>query len=358
MTETPGSPDPDDSPAWRKAVLSFDATLHQAVKNLTESALQIILVTATEGQLVGTITDGDIRRGLLRGLDLKSPIDTVVQRQAIVAPVEMTRDAAVRLMHTNHITALPVIDDQRRLVDLHLLHEARAARRRKNLMVIMAGGRGSRLGEQTRNCPKPLIKVNNKPMLQHIVERAAAQGLCRMVISLGYLGNMIEEHFGDGAPWKVEIEYLREQHPLGTAGALSLLRPVPAEPFVVTNGDVLTDVDYSGLLDFHIRSGAAATMAVRHHDWKHPFGVVYTKGLDIVRIEEKPVTRTLVNAGIYVLDPAVLEHVPEGEHCDMPAVFERAKDAGLRTIIYPVHDAEAWADFGRPEDFASLQSGG
>jgi dTDP-glucose pyrophosphorylase len=349
MAKSSGAPDADEVRPWRRAVLFQDATLHQAVRNLNDSALQIALVTAADGTLMGTITDGDVRRGLLRGLDLTSPIDSVIKREAMVAPADMTRESALRLMQSNQITALPIIDDRRRLVGLHLLHEVTTASRRKNVMIIMAGGRGARLGPHTEKCPKPLLAVNGKPMLEHILERAKTQGFSAFIISVGYLGHMIEAYFGDGSRWNVEITYLREDHPLGTAGAIALLRPRPLEPFVVTNGDVLTDVDYSEMLDFHTRSGAAATMAVRLHEWQHPFGVVFTKGVDIVGFEEKPVSRTYVNAGIYVLGAGALDCLSEGEHCDMPTIFERLKDAGARTIVYPVH--EAWMDLGRPEDF-------
>lgn len=340
-----------DEPLWRKAVLTSDATLHQAVRNLNDSTLQIVLVADASGVLVGTITDGDIRRGLLRGLGLDSAIDTVIKRDAFAAPTEMTREAALRLMQTNQIAALPIVDERRRLVGLHLAHEKRTAAGRPNLMVIMAGGQGTRLLPFTEKCPKPLLPVQGRPMLEHIIERARAQGFSRFVISLGYLGEMIESHFGDGSRWQVEIQYLREQQPLGTAGALDLLRPRPAEPFVVTNGDVVTDVNYAEMLDYHTRSNAAATMAVRLHEWQHPFGVVYTKGIEIVGFEEKPVSRTYVNAGIYVLDPTAADHVGAREHCDMPTIFARLKNAAARVIVYPIH--EAWADLGRLQDFGA-----
>ncbi len=348
--------DSEEQTGWRKATLPVKATLGEAVRNLTESALQIILVISPDGSLAGTITDGDIRRGLLRGLDMQSPIDSVVKRAAMVAPLEMSRESALKLMQTNRIMALPIVDERRHLVGLHLLRGSPASSQRPNTMVIMAGGKGTRLGDRTSQCPKPLLKVNDKPMLEHIIERARSQGLSRFVISLNHLGHMIEAHFGDGGRWNVQIEYLREEQPLGTAGALSLLRPRPTGPFLVTNGDVITDIDYGEMLDFHTRSGAAATMAVRLHEWQHPFGVVLTRGLDIVGFDEKPVSRTHVNAGIYALNPDALECLSEGEHCHMPAVFERLKDAGSRTIVYPMH--EAWVDFGRPEDFGAHRPAG
>jgi NDP-sugar pyrophosphorylase family protein len=191
-------------------------------------------------------------------------------------------------------------------------------------------------------------------MLEHIIERARAEGFTRFVLAIHYLAEMIEEHFGDGSRWQVEISYLRETIPLGTAGAISLLEPRPDVPLVVSNGDVLTDVRYGELLDFHCRHGAAATMAVRLYEWQHPFGVVRSKGVDIVGFEEKPISRSHINAGIYVLDPPALDALKAGEPCDMPTLFARLQERASRTIVYPMH--EPWLDVGRAADLERAQS--
>lgn len=342
------------NPTVQKALLPHDATLHDAIRNLNESSLQIALATAADGTFLGTVTDGDIRRGLLRGLDLKSSIDSIIHRNAMVAPPEMSVESMLKLMQANQISALPVVNENRQIVGLHLLSELLAPTRRANIMIIMAGGKGTRLRPYTENCPKPLLQVNGKPMLEHIIERAKAEGFHHFVISVHYLGHMIEEYFGDGSRWQVKIEYLREKEPLGTAGAISLLNQRPIAPFLVSNGDVLTNVHYSEVLNFHLRFGATATMAVRLHEWQHPFGVVFTKGVDIVGFEEKPISRSHVNAGIYALEPAALDVLKPGEPCDMPTLFARLKDASHRTIVYPMH--EAWMDVGRVNDFQEAQS--
>lgn len=333
---------------WRKGVLPVGATLQDAIRNLDESSLQIALVVAASGELIGTLTDGDIRRGLLRGLSLSSPIDSIIFREPLVAPPHLGRETALELLQANRVRQLPVVDDNRRVVGLHLLDDLLVASERTNLMVIMAGGIGSRLRPQTETCPKPLLKVAGKPMLEHIIERAKSDGFRRFVLAIHYLGNLIEDHFGNGSRWQIEIDYVREETPLGTAGALSLLDPRPTTPFLVSNGDVLTDIRYDELLDFHCRHAAAATMAVRQHEWQHPFGVVRTQGVDIVGFDEKPVARTHINAGIYVLEPSVLDLLPRGEHCDMPAVFGRLQQRSSRTIAYPMH--EPWLDLGAPAD--------
>lgn len=337
---------------WRSALLPVRATLQHAIRNLDASALQIALVVAEDDTLVGTLTDGDIRRGLLRGLELASPIDSIVYREPLVVPPQLDRGIVLELMRANRLRQLPVVDADRRVVFLHLWDELMAPVRRRNLMIIMAGGLGSRLRPYTENCPKPLLPVGGKPMLQHIIERARDEGFGRFVIAIHYLGHMIEDYFGDGSSLQVEIEYLREETPLGTAGAIALLSR-PEEPFVVSNGDVLTDIRYGELLDFHCRHGAAATMAVRMHEWQHPFGVVLTSGVDIVGFEEKPVARNRVNAGIYALNPAALDVIGAGQPCDMPTLFERLRARTARTIVYPMH--EPWLDVGREADYKSAQ---
>jgi dTDP-glucose pyrophosphorylase len=328
--------------------------VRDTIGNLNESGLQIVLVVTTEGTLVGTITDGDIRRGMLRGLDLSSPIDSIVYREALVVPPKLARTTVLGLMQANEIHALPVVDETRRVVGLHVLTELLTPAKRSNLMVIMAGGKGTRLRPDTENCPKPLLPVRGKPMLEHIIERAKADGFERFALAVHYLGHMIEEYFGDGSRWQVHIEYLREDSPLGTAGAIGLLEPRPEAPFAVSNGDVLTDIRYGELLEFHCRHGAAATMTVRPHEWQHPFGVVRTKGVDITGFDEKPITRTYVNAGIYALQPSVVDCLQVGEHCDMPTLFGRLRERGERTIVYPMH--EPWMDVGLPAELERAQS--
>lgn len=334
---------------WRQTLIPASSTLQEAIGNLTKSGLQIVLVVAEDGSLFGTITDGDIRRGLLRGLALSSPVSDVCKKGPLVVPPQLGREAVLQIMRANNFGAVPVVDSMRRIVGLHMLNELLTPRRRSNLMVIMAGGKGTRLLPHTQDCPKPLLPVNGKPMLEHILERARSQGFHQFIIAIHYLGHMIEEYFGNGERWNVEIEYLREHSPMGTAGAVGLLDPRPEEAFVVTNGDVLTDIHYAELLDFHVHNGAAATMAVRLHEWQHPFGVVRTRGVEIIGFEEKPISRSHINAGIYALDPEVLDALPSGEGCDMPTLFCRLQERSARTIVYPMH--EPWLDVGRPGDY-------
>lgn len=342
-----------DEKIWRRALLPTTATIQDAIRNLDQVAIKIVLVVGASCELEGTISDGDIRRGLLRGLDLNSPISTVIHRNAFVVPPEMGRETVMQLMVANKIQQIPVVDEQHRVIGLHLWDEINAPQARPNLMVIMAGGKGTRLRPHTEICPKPMLPVGGKPMLEHIIKRAMADGFSHFLLAVHYLGHMIEEHFGDGERLNARIEYLWEQSPLGTAGALGLMPKKPERPFVVTNGDVLTDIHYGELLDFHIRQEAAATMAVRVHEWQHPFGVVQTKGVDIIGFQEKPIARSHINAGVYALAPDALEVLRVNEACDMPTLFERLQAREKRTVAYPMH--EPWLDVGRPSDYETAQ---
>ena len=215
-------------------------------------------------------------------------------------------------------------------------------------MVIMAGGKGVRLRPFTENFPKPLVVVAGKPLLEHIIERAKHEGFTNIILAIHYLGHLVEAHFGDGSRFGVRIEYLHEDSPLGTAGALSLLKPRPDEPFIVTNADVVTDIRYGDMLDFHVRHDAIATMAVRTHEWQNPFGVVQTRGVDIIGFEEKPIAKSYINAGVYVLSASALDELEAHTPCDMPTLFKRLQSRLLRTVAYPMH--ESWLDVGCPDD--------
>jgi len=333
---------------WREALLREEASVQDAIRSLNGSGLQIVLVVDGDDALIGTITDGDVRRGILRGVGMDDAVATILNRDPMVLPPTMDRQAALQVMRSNSLHQLPVVDERRRVVDLHIWSMLETPSVRPNTIVVMAGGRGTRLYPHTENCPKPMLPVGGRPMIEHIVERARGEGFGRFVFAIHYLGHMIEDHFGDGSRFGVEIDYLREERPLGTGGALGLMVRRPDGPFVITNGDVLSDVRYGEILDFHTRHGATATMAVRSHEWQHPFGVVHTNGVDITGFEEKPTVRSRINAGIYVLDPKALNVLALDEHCDMPTLFERLQASANRTIVYPMH--EPWLDVGRPAD--------
>lgn len=334
---------------WEKALIPINSTIQQAITCLDNAAMQIVMVIDKRKELVGTITDGDIRRGLLSGLQLNSSIDKVVKKEAFVVPESMDTEIILKIMSANSIRQIPIINADRKVVGLHTWENLSIKSEIENPMVIMAGGKGTRLQPITENCPKPLLPVYGKPIMEHIIIRAISEGFSSFYVSVNYLSHMIENYFGDGEKWGVKINYICEDKPLGTAGALTFLRKHIKVPFLVTNGDVLTHMRYSEFLDFHINHHADATMAVRIHEWQNPFGVVNIEGLNIVGLEEKPIARSHINAGIYALDPAVFNHLKEEQNCDMTTLFERIRKSGNKTVAYPMH--EPWIDIGRPDDF-------
>ena len=338
---------------WRQAILPGNATIREAIRNLDQIAIRIVLVVNETNVLEGTVSDGDIRRGILKGLDLNSPITNVIHRNALVVPPEMERELVMQLMVVNKIQQIPVVDEEQHVIGLYLWDEINKPPSRPNLMVIMAGGMGKRMRPHTENCPKPMLPMSGKPMLENIIDHARLEGFNHFVLAIHYLGHMIEDYFGNGEDLGVKIDYLREETPLGTAGALGLLSPLPDAPFVVTNGDVITDIRYGEILDFHIQHTATATMAVRKHEWQHPFGVVQIQGVEIINFEEKPISRSHINAGVYVLDPSALSVLNSNEHCDMPTLFERQKALRRSTVAYPMY--EPWLDVGRPDDLAATK---
>lgn len=333
---------------WRRALISPDATLSELIENLNAVAIKLALCVDAGGRLVGSLSDGDLRRGLLRGLTMQDSVREIVNANPLVVPAGADRDMVRAIMKVNKVLHVPVVDAEGCVVGLHLWDSLDNETSHDHIMVIMAGGKGTRLRPQTENCPKPMLPVAGKPMLQHIVERARSQGFGRFVLCLNYLGQMIRDHFGDGSAFGIQISYVDEDEPLGTAGALSLIQPNLESAFVVTNGDVLTDIDYRELIEFRDRHNAHGVMAVRMYEWTNPYGVVKMEGVEITGFEEKPVSRSHINAGVYAFSPAALEHLEPHRHCDMPTLFDRLREAGQRTVAYPMH--EPWLDVGRPYD--------
>ncbi len=333
---------------WKKSVLKFNSSIQEAISNLNNSGLKIVLVVNHKDEFIGTISDGDIRRGLLANLNINDSIKKIINYEALVVPPEFDKKSALKLMELNQIFQVPIINNKKNIVGLFLRHSITIENERNNIMVIMAGGIGKRLLPHTENCPKPMLEVSGKPILEHIIERAKSEGFLNFIISINYLGEMIESYFGNGKKLGVNINYIREKKPLGTAGALSLLNLKTKEPFIVSNGDVITDISYAELLDFHSKNNSIATMAVNLYEWQNPYGVVRLDGVDIRGFEEKPINRTHINAGVYALSNSALSFLEKDCHCDMPKLFEQLMESSQKVIAYPMH--EPWLDVGRSAD--------
>ena len=324
-----------------------DVSVLDAMRIIERGAAQIAFVVDEQQRLLGTLTDGDIRRGLLHGETLEAPAERLMNRQFRFVRRSEDPSAVLEMMRREALRQIPVLDAEGRVCELFLQQELLAPAQLPNAVVIMAGGKGTRLRPYTDNCPKPMLLVDGKPMLEILLERCIASGFRQFYFSVNYLKEQIIEHFADGKSWGVSIDYLVEDEPLGTAGSLQLLAGRVQDPFLVLNGDVLTRLNPNQLLQFHLEHDASGTMCVREHVTNIPFGVVRTKGVDLVGFEEKPTYQQLVNAGIYVIDPELLTLLPRNQAIDMPTLFKSAHEVGHRTIVCPIH--EYWIDVGRPE---------
>lgn len=341
---------------WEKCLVPEDSKITDAIKSLDKSGLKIVLIVNKKNIFQGTVSDGDIRRGLLKGLTIDSPLNEIIHRDSFKVSPNIDKSILKDLMDSNQIMQIPIVDKKGFICGLYTWDSIEASQFIPNKMVVMAGGRGKRLHPHTENCPKPLVKVRGKPMLEHIILRAKKEGFTDFIISVNYLAEMIINYFKDGDSFGVNIEYIHEDKPLGTAGSLSLLKSKVKEPFIVTNGDVITDIKYADLLNYHNSHNSSATMSVKLHQIQNPFGVVETTGNKIIGFTEKPIIKSYVNAGVYCISHENLKILKRNEYCDMPIFFERIKSANKPVIVYPMH--ELWADIGRPNDLSEMNNQG
>lgn len=324
------------------------ANVREAMAAIDRGARQVALVVDDAGRLLATVTDGDIRRGLLRGVGLDGPVTEVMHRAFTASRADEGRDAALGLMRARGLHQMPIIDAAGRLIDLAVIDEVPTLARHDTRVVLMAGGLGTRLRPLTETVPKPMLPIGGRPILELILRNFTEQGFHSFTIALNYKGDMIRDHFGNGSRFNARIDYVEETRRMGTAGALSLIETRPDGPFIVMNGDLLTTIPCDALLRFHQETGAMGTMCARDYSLQVPYGVIEVEDTTLRRIVEKPTYSHFVNAGIYVLSPGALDHVEAGEFLDMPTLFERMIDSGARASVFPIQ--EYWMDIGRPED--------
>ena len=334
---------------WKESLVSPDMPIRQVIAKIDASSLQIALVVDGNGVLVGTVTDGDIRRGLLRELSLDARVSELMNRKPRSVGRGESRHSIMSLMREKGLHQIPVLDENCVVIALEVLDEVLKPVRLDNFVVLMAGGLGSRLRPLTENTPKPMLEIGKKPILEHILETLIASGLHRFFIAVNYRADVVRDYFKDGSQWGVDIRYLQEESRLGTAGALSLLPEKATAPILVMNADLLTKMDFLSLLRFHAEHRSAATMCVRQHEVRIPYGVVTLDSDRITEIVEKPTQQCFINAGIYVIEPEVLERVPDGRYFDMPDLFRNLISSGLPTSAFPVR--EFWIDIGQLADF-------
>ena len=343
-----------------KLLVGPDWTIRRLILCVEANAHGIALVVDGEQRLLSTVTDGDIRRAVLQGLALEATIQELIARKEpeptiaagpITAP-DGTDDAALLdLMRRHSVRHIPLLDGNGRVVGLSRIEDL--VESPKLNAVVMAGGFGTRLRPLTHETPKPILPVGDRSLLERILGQLRDAGIHRVNIATHFLADRVKEHVGDGSRLGLAVEYLSEDRPLGTAGALGLLE-APDEPVLVINGDILTRTDFRAMLHFHQDYKAVMTVGIKQYSVKVPFGVVQVRGAEIAGLEEKPVAQFFVVAGIYLLSPEVWKYLPRGEHCDMPDLIRRLVGEGQKVVSFPIN--EYWLDVGCPDDYQQAQS--
>ena len=336
-----------------------DSPIRQAIACIERNNKGIVLVTDEERQLLGTITDGDVRRAILAGESLDAPVSELLARKAgspypqpVTAPVGTERAALLQLMQERVIRQVPLLDDDGRVVGLATMDELLPDRVLPLQAVIMAGGFGARLRPLTEDRPKPMLPVGDRPLLELIIEQLRQAGIHRLNITTHYMAKKIIEHFGDGRDFGVELNYVTEDRPLGTAGALGLMQ-TPEETLLVINGDILTRLDFRAMLAYHRECGADLTVAVRQYTVHIPYGVLECEGTRVRQVREKPLLSFLVNAGIYLLEPSVHRYIPNGQRFDMTDLIQRLIEEGRPVMSFLT--VEYWLDIGQSVDYEKAQ---
>jgi dTDP-glucose pyrophosphorylase len=333
---------------WQKVLVTEDETILKVIAVVDRYLTQLALVVDDANHLIGTVTDGDIRRGILREVPLDAPIKEVMNRSPLVLRHGENPTDVYAKMKIESIRSVPVLNQDGSIFDVLTPDEISVPESKNNFVILMAGGLGLRLRPLTENTPKPMLPIGSKPVLESIVDRLSDQGFRKIFLAVNYLAEKIESHFEYGQEHNVEIQYLREKDKMGTAGALALLPESPQDPVLVMNGDIVTKVNYNAILAFHHEHNAMATVCVREHHYQVPYGVVNIDTAKVTGIVEKPVERYLINAGIYVLNPKVLEMIKPLGAIDMTDLLEILIEQNHVVAAFPIR--EYWADIGQFED--------
>jgi dTDP-glucose pyrophosphorylase/CBS domain-containing protein len=343
----------------RGLCISLSGTIRQSVVCIDRGGCGIALVVDDERRLLGTITDGDVRRAMLTAIDLDAPASVLLERRAnspytkpVTSPVGTERETLLQMMKEYVIRQIPLLDEAGRVVDLITWEDLIPTEDLPLQAVIMAGGLGLRMRPLTQDLPKPMLPVGGRPLMEHIVEQLQQVGIRQVSVTTHYMPEKIVEHFGDGRAFGVELNYVNEDQLLGTGGALGLL-PTPHQPLLVINGDILTDVDFRAMLTFHQEHHAEMTVAVRRYDVQVPYGVIECDGSFVRQLKEKPQVRFLVNAGIYLIEPSVYDLIPNGKHFNITDLIQWLLDSGRPVVSFPIR--EYWLDIGQHLNYAQAE---
>tara|TARA_A100001388_G_scaffold102838_1_gene75009 strand:- start:7525 stop:8595 length:1071 start_codon:yes stop_codon:yes gene_type:complete len=333
-----------------KCIVFGHGDVRKVITAIDIGGLKIAIILNSKNELIGTICDGDIRRGLLKGLTLDSPYESLIQKKCVYAYCHTPQKEIIKLMRENVVSQIPIISEKNEFIGLEVSDDLlpnKVVTPLKQSALLMAGGRGLRLSPLTDDCPKPMLPINGKPILEIILNQCINAGISNFYISVHYLSQKIKNYFGDGSKWGVKIQYLEEKSPLGTAGSLKLLSSKLEHPILVINGDVLNKANYKDLFTYHYLNKGDITICAREHILKSPYGVIEVDGIKFKSMVEKPIFRQLVNAGIYIVNPNIIDLIESNKYLDMPDLIEHCKEIKKKLLVYPVH--EYWLDVGKPE---------
>jgi len=335
---------------WIKILLKPTDTIETVIRVLHSGGARIALVVDENRRLLGTVTDGDIRRSLIDHITMDCIVKKIMNDSPSTALMSDSSDLVMSMMKSKALLHIPLVNSDGVLVGLETLHHLLENKKYDNPVFLMAGGFGTRLRPLTDEKPKPLLNVGNRPILETIISRFIDAGFHNFYISTHYKAEMIRDHFGDGSNWNVTIKYLHEDNPLGTAGSIGLLPDnIIKLPIIMMNGDLLTKVNFENLLNFHNEHGGLATMCIREYDFQVPYGVVDIENQYVTSIKEKPTHKFFVNAGIYILEPKIINYIDGNSYIDMPNFFETQIEKGEKISVFPIH--EYWLDIGRIEEY-------
>lgn len=339
---------------WSEVILKANDTLNMAIKTIQKGGLRVALIVDDSGKLIGTITDGDIRRSLIKRIALDSAVSEVMNHNPTTALETDTSESIMLKMREKDLLHVPILDNDGVLVGLEILQNLVHDKHYENPVLLMAGGFGKRLMPLTENTPKPLLNLGNYSILETILMQFVDFGFKNFYISIHFQGDKIKNFFGNGSRWGVKITYLNESSPLGTAGAIGLLpKNLPKLPLLMINGDVLTRVNFEHLLAFHKENNDIATVCVREHEIQVPFGVINIKSNKVDTISEKPIKKFFINAGVYVLDHSFIESVSNIGNIDMPNLLEKQMNKGNSVGVFLIH--EYWKDIGTLNEYKNVQ---
>ena len=333
-------------------IISPTTSIAEAIAQLDKAGTGALILCSGGPKLYGLLTDGDIRRAVLRGIPLDTACAHIAIRNPMTTRPTISAADVLHLMNQRDIHHVPVVDAEGNVVDLILRKDIVAEVQLNLSAVVMAGGYGKRLLPLTEKVPKPMLPVGDRPLLERTIEQLRRSGIRDVNLITHYLADSIEQHFGDGRSFGVRLSYIQEDHPLGTAGGLKLMKK-PTRPFLVINGDILTGLSFEAMYDYHRKNDAEITVGVRKYEVKVPFGVVECDDIRITQIKEKPSLAFFVNAGIYLLAPSVYDCIPEGQHFNMTDLIQKLLDSGRLVASFPI--MEYWLDVGQHEDYKRAQ---